>query len=348
MSSLTSPRRLSILSRSSTADSYIDPLDPNREELERFKKNKKEISNIIEKKKKKESKNAVYKDPIYGIPHCHEPALRVIMDKRDIYKQMNDSMRLMTRKSSLRLRKVQAGKPRYTHNRFDIETLLGSPLMCFPHFQEMASFLMKWFDTKESRRLEVTNKGLSQQAKYEAISKFCDSLFLLLQEAVRSNPLTPQPLSGIYKWFLNRDIMIQQSKQINLKTQDLPYILIELPSGEEVHVLKKNLDCNQVFPKDKFTPEYLSQIKTPPRQKKPKLQPIEEEVVMPVSKTRVLRGDSTIPLVREPKKEPLLYDKIDMKQLHQRLRRERQDEKDADKILKTFRRQATSSRDEPY
>ena len=315
--------------RESSQVSCSEKFDPSREEFERYKRTHTKKKLINSKNKKQE---AIYKDPIFGVAHNHDPTLQVIINKRDPIRQMNESMRQMTLKSQMRLKHVQNSKPRYMHTRFNIDALKSSPLMCFPHFEEMVKFLISWYNNRGRLKQEMAGRGISQQATFNAKERFCDSLFLLLQEASKANPLVPAPLAGIYKWFLNRDTMIQQSKQINLQSQDLPYILIELPNGEEVHVMKKNLDFNQVAPKQAFRTDNLMRVYDEAKV----IHDEEEEIIIereiPVSKARILRDVNIKPLPKEEKKDPLLYDKFDYHKLHERLKREREEEKEVDAI----------------
>jgi hypothetical protein len=325
-----SSRRNSALSGTSQSGKF----DPSREEFERYKK-------VHKKKKASKTENkmsaTLYRDPIFGIAHNHDPTIQVLINKRDPIKQMNDSMKQMTLKSQRRLRNAKSSVPRSVHTRFDVNVLATSPLMCFPHFEEMTKFLMQWYKNKEKRKNEVSNRGISQQAVFGATSKFCDSLFLLLQETSRTN-LDPAPLTGIYKWYLNRDTMIQQSKQINLQSQDLPYILIELPNGEEVHVMKKNLDFNQVAPKQAFKADNIMRVFDAAKI----IQEEEEEVAIdyetPKSRTIILRDVDLKPLPKEEKSDLFIYDKFYYAKFIERMKREREEEKEVDTIASNLRK----------
>ena len=279
-------------------------------------------------------KNEVYKDPIYGIPHFHDPALLRIIQKHDPNYQINQSMKAIALRSKQRVRAVSANKPKYLHTRFNIETLTTSPLMCFPHFQDMTNFLMNWFETKDKKEKELVTSN--QKLIFQEYAKFCNALFLLLQETARAQPLSPKPLIGIYSWYLQRDAIIYQSRSTTQQDQKSQFITIELTNGQVVEINKAYLDVNQVLANsDKWHDKALSQIG------KPIPPPVVEEKVIPKrtgSKiTRIIKDPILPKPIKQPQETFLLYEDFDYPALHKRLVEERQAEIDVDRLAKAER-----------
>ena len=275
------------------------------------------------------AKGDVYRDPIYGIPHFHDPAIMRIIQKHDPNYQINQSMKAIALKSQQRLRTVSVNKPRFLHRRFNIETLITSPLMCFPHFEDMTFFLMRWFKTKAQKEKELVTSN--QKATFSAMSKFCDSLFLLLQETARAAPLSPKPLIGIYNWYLQRDTIIYQARTQTTQDQKSEYITIELTNGDVVEIKKAFLDVKQVLISNEEVKKIIvdSFCKEEPRKE------VKETVVKKRSgskQTRILRDPIlTKPLPRS--NETFMYsDDFDYPAFHKKLVAERQAEKDVDRI----------------
>ena len=75
-------------------------------------------------------------------------------------------MRIITRKSVQRLKSIQGNKSRFFHTRFNIETLMTSPLICFPHFMDMIEFQKNLFLTRDEQEKQVMT--LFQCTKFEA------------------------------------------------------------------------------------------------------------------------------------------------------------------------------------
>lgn len=278
--------------------------------------------------KKKEDKE-VYKDPIFGIPHLHDPAIMRIVEKHDPYRQMNESMKLMARKSQLRLRAVQSSKPRFIHSRFNIDALTKSPLMCFPHFEEMTNFLEHWFTSKD--QMEASILTSNQRGTFIALSKFCDSLFLLLQETARASPISPAPLAGIYKWYLQRDTVINQSKNLNMPIQNENVTIIELPNGKKIEINNNDLNPRYILNRVTLTPDIIlrefDNVKvTPP----PVEEKVQQEKVM--KSTRILLHP-VVPTFKKKEEEPESdIDRFDYEKLHKRLQAERESEAEVDRI----------------
>lgn len=283
------------------------------------------------KSAKKKEDREVYKDPIFGIPHLHDPAIMRIVEKHDPYRQMNESMKLMARKSQLRLRAVESSKPRYIHTRFNIEALTKSPLMCFPHFEEMTNYLDQWFSSRQ--QMEASILTSNQRGTFIALSKFCDSLFLLLQETARASPISPAPLAGIYKWYLQRDTVINQSKNLNMPIQNENVTIIELPNGKKIEINNNELNPRYVLNKVTLTPEIImrefNSIKVAP----PPV--IEQKPPEQVHRTTRILIHPTFHEItkKEEEKEPE-EEKFDYELLHKRLQAERESEEEIDRITK--------------
>jgi hypothetical protein len=188
--------------------------------------------------------SAVYRDPIYGIPHFHDPGLTRIMRKHDPSYQISESMKLLFAKSDQRFRAIQGSKPRCLHSRFNIEALTTSPLLAFPHFMDMTDYLQRWFDTRDKRLKDAVT--LSQRATFEAQQNFSKALFLLLQEASRASPVSPKPLKGIYNWYLQRDSVINASRTVEKEVDLDADIIIELLDGDKIAVPRYVLDASKL------------------------------------------------------------------------------------------------------
>ena len=282
----------------------------------------------------KKKKDDVYRDPIYGIPHFHDPAILRIMQKHDPKYQINQSMKSIALKSRQRVKAVSSNKPRFLHTRFNIETLTTSPLMCFPHFQDMTSFLQTWFETRHQKEKELVTSN--QKLIFQELSKFCDALFLLLQETARAQPLNPKPLIGIYDWYLQRDAIIYQSRQTTQQDQKSQMITIELTNGQVVEINKAYLDVNQVLAgSDKWHEIAARNVHPPP----PK--PVVEEKVVPKrSGTHIARiiKDPVFPKpIQQPQETFLIYEDFDYPAFHKKLVEQREAEKDVDRLAKAER-----------
>ena len=275
------------------------------------------------------TKKEVYRDPIYGIPHFHDPAIARIMRKHDPNYHITESMKLIARQSAQRLKSVQGNKPRFLHTRFNIETLTTSPLMCFPHFVDMTEFLKSWFSTKSDREKQIVTS--TQRATFEAQNKFCDALFLLLQETVRASPISPKPLSGIYNWYLQRDAIINQTRTLTVNEGNQQYIVIELTNGQELKIDRRFLDINHVFKQNDFERAIES---TPNLYKQPK--PV-ERVDPPKKKinthvTRII-SDVSLPQALRKNNEPvLLSETFNYQRFHERLQEQRKQERETEII----------------
>jgi hypothetical protein len=152
-------------------------------------------------------------------------------------------MKIIFVKSDQRLRAIQGNKPKCLHTRFNMDTLTTSPLMGFPHFQDMTEYLSRWFASRDFRQKNVFTSH--QRATFQAQERFSRGLFLLLQESARAAPLSPKPLKGIYNWYLQRDSVINQSRTVERKTGLDEFIVIEMSNGQEVRVPRALLDGSQ-------------------------------------------------------------------------------------------------------
>lgn len=276
----------------------------------------------------------VYKDPIYGIPHFHDPALCRIIRKHDPSFQVSKSIKALYVKSQQRLKTVQANKPRYMHSAYNIETLRTSPLMCFPHFEEMTEFLNKWFETERKRQEDA--KTSTQIATFEAQKRFCKGLFLLLQETARAAPLSASPLKGIYNWFLQRDSVINQSRTIDKNQADEGYYVVEMMNGKKLRVHKSCFDINEITLDSILSPEQLEKLlQSIPTEEKPV---VEEEVKKP-DRPPVKIITETHP-VRIPKKPATFmeYEKtFDYDAFHKLMEGQRKSERETDLIAQKAR-----------
>lgn len=291
---------------------------------------------IITDSKRKEEKE-VYKDPIFGIPHLHDPAIMRIVEKHDPYKQMNESMKLMAKKSQQRLRAVKSAKPRFIHSRFNMDALKKSPLMCFPHFDEMTTYLDQWFTNRN--QMEASILTSNQRGTFIALSKFCDSLFLLLQETARASPISPAPLSGIYKWYLQRDTVINQSKNLNMPTQNENVTIIELPNGKKIEINNNDLNPKYILSRVTLTPEMILNEFDAVKKEPPLVERKVEKKKVTKSPT-ILLNPVVPPLKKredefEEKKEE---NKFDYAKLHKRLVAEREAEEEVDRMATALAR----------
>ena len=284
-----------------------------------------------------ESKNNddVYRDPIYGIPHFHDPAIARIHWKHDPSYQVSQAMKTIYIKSSQRLRSVSSNPPKFIHSRFNIETLQKSPLICFPHFQDMTNFLANWFSTRDAKRKEAVNSSL--RATYEAQNKFCDALFLLLQETSRASPISPKPLKGIYNWYLQRDSVISQTRTVEQKAGDDRFIVLELTDGRKIQVPRRYFDINQVFDRSMFDQESISK----------KMEEIPLETEPEVNVKTVKSRPHKVKLITSPKIPPKkkhqqttpnsFYEApFDYEAFHARMEEQRKSEREVDLMAKTL------------
>lgn len=277
----------------------------------------------------------VYKDPIYGIPHFHDPALCRIIRKHDPSFQVSKSIKTLYVKSQQRLKTVQANKPRYMHSAYNIETLKTSPLMCFPHFEEMTEFLSRWFETESKRQEDA--KTTTQIATFNAQKRFCKGLFLLLQETARASPLSPSPLKGIYNWYLQRDSVINQSRTIDKNQADEGYYVVEMMNGKKIRVPKSVFDFEEIKRQSILTPEQMDQLL---QSIQPDEKPVIEEEVKKPDRPPVTVITETHP-IRIPKKPATFieYDKtFDYNAFHQFMERQRQSERETDLIAQQARK----------
>jgi len=284
---------------------------------------KTENREIKTKKKPKE----IYKDPIYGIPHFHDPAISRVMTKHDPLYPVQKSIKQILVKSQQRLTAAKSKKPKYLHVSYSIDTLHQSPLMCFPHFVEMTQFLNNWFDIRDVRMKTVITS--TQRATFAAQNKFCDTLFLLLQETVRASPLTPKPLTGIYNWFLQRDNVIHQSRSIAQNSGDSQYIVIELMNGGELKIERRLLDVDQMLHQSIFSTDSAWELLS-----KPKTDTLENdrntESQQNVHRPRILT-DPCMPQVSKRQHESVLINEtFNYKQLHDEMDRRRREEKETE------------------
>jgi hypothetical protein len=132
-----------------------------------------------------------------------------------------------------------------------MDVLTTSPLRCFPHFEAMLTFLTQSSDSREERRSAAVT--LTQQATFEAEEKFGRGLFLLLQETARANPLSPKPLRYIYKWYLQRDSIINQSRSVERDPEDEEFLVIEFADGEKLRTPKALLSQGGVLDRGMFS-----------------------------------------------------------------------------------------------
>jgi hypothetical protein len=278
----------------------------------------------------------VYKDPIYGIPHFHDPALSRLILKHDPSHHVSESMKLIFMKSDQRLRSIHGNKPKYLHKRFNMDTLTTSPLMAFPHFQDMAGFLSRWFTTRDSRQQNAFTSH--QRATFEAQERFSRGLFLLLQESARAAPISPKPLKGIYNWYLQRDSVINQSRTIERKTGLDEFIVIELSNGQEIRVSRALLDGSQTAEiENLFDVEF---VKKTMKEIEVEVQPEPEIESTPIIERQVEVITST-GLPTQLKKGILSSNfrrpTFDFDQLHAELEGQRQNDKDVTAIAKIVR-----------
>jgi hypothetical protein len=266
-----------------------------------------------------------YRDPIFGIPHYHDPALNRLISKSTPSSVLDESIRLLDRSSTRHLRTLQAHRPRVLHRRFNICTLQNSPLMCFPHFEEMAAFLARWFESRELRKQAAITT--TQQATFEAQEQFCRGLFILLQEATRGAPVSPKPLRYIYRWYLQKDLIINQARAVERASSDDAFFVIELADGETIKISKGLIDSHRMFDTEMFESEAISrqlrEISVDPV-------PEEEEIVEEVVNThRAVIVTETFP-GRVAKRAPMIVrpgiHNFDYDSLHEELEAVRRDE----------------------
>jgi hypothetical protein len=157
-----------------------------------------------------------------------------------------------------------------------MEVLTTSPLRCFPHFEDMLVFLRQSFDSREERRSAAVTT--TQQATFEAEEKFCRGLFLLLQETARAHPLSPKPLRYIYKWYLQRDSIINQSRSIERDPEDEEFLVIEFADGEKLRTPKSLLWQAGVLDQGMFSdPEIARKMAMVPLDPPPPVEEVIEE-----------------------------------------------------------------------
>lgn len=289
----------------------------------------------MKKSTRPKKQQEVYKDPIYGIPHFHDPALCRIIRKHDPSFQVSKSIKTLYVKSQQRLKTVQANKPRYMHSAYNIETLRTSPLMCFPHFEEMTEFLSRWFETENKRQEDA--KTTTQIATFNAQKRFCKGLFLLLQETARASPLSPSPLKGIYNWYLQRDSVINQSRTIDKNQADEGFYVVEMMNGKKIRVPKSCFDYEEIKRQSILTPEQMDILL---QSIKPDEKPVVQEEVKEPDRPPVMVITETHP-IRIPKKPATFieYDKtFDYNAFHQLMERQRQSERETDLIAQHARK----------
>lgn len=291
-----------------------------------------QISPPSKKKKEKE----VYKDPIYGIPHFHDPALVRLQWRHDPSYHVSEAMKQIYRESTKRLKTIQANRPKYIHTRFNIETLLTSPLICFPHFLDMTNFLVRWFKTRDQRKSEAVNSSL--KATYEAQRKFCDALFLLLQETSRASPVSPKALKGIYNWYLQRDSVISQNRTFEQNRSDDKFVIVELIDGKKIYIPRRSFDIDQVFDQSLFDQSKIFkkmcdiELDPLPKQQSP------SEKILP-HQPRIITTPQTSPKKKHSQSLFHLqnYETFDYEIFHKRMEMERQSEKETDIIAQAIR-----------
>ena len=284
----------------------------------------------------KKSGREVYKDPVYGIPHFHDPALSRIMMKHDPSYQVSRSMKMIFVKSSQRLRAVRANKPKYLHTRFNIDTLLTSPLMVFPHFQDMTDYISRWFMNREARQRAALTSN--QKATFVAQERFVNSLFLLLQESARASPVSPTPLKGIYNWYLQRDSVIDSSRMVEKKVGLDEFFIIELSNGQEIRVPRnlvgpeRLLDLEEIFSEENI-------------EETMRVVPVHEDppppVIPPKIKKRnidIITKTSSVAVPRRLSSSSELNLKFDYDTFHKELVARRQAERDVDTIAENVRK----------
>jgi hypothetical protein len=191
-----------------------------------------------------------YRDPIFGIPHYHDPALNRLIEKHNPSSFLDEGIRILDRASMQHLNAVKAHQPKRLHTRFNTAVLCNSPLFCFPHFEEMANFLTGWFNTRNSRKAAAITT--TQQATFDAQEQFCKGLFVLLQETARAAPLSAKPVRHIYGWYLQRDAIINQSRAVERTTRDDGFFVIEMANGEMLKISKRLIDSTTLFDREMF------------------------------------------------------------------------------------------------
>ncbi|OHT02330.1 hypothetical protein TRFO_07154 [Tritrichomonas foetus] len=238
-------------------------------------------------------------------------------------------MKALYFKSQQRLKTVMANKPRYIHTAYNIETLRTSPLMCFPHFEEMTDFLSRWFDTEAKRQSEA--KTTTQIATFDAQKRFCKGLFLLMQETARASPLSVGPLKGIYNWYLQRDSVINQSRAIDKNTADEGYYVVEMINGKKIRVSKDCFDFDTIINKAIYSQEQMDAIIQSIQPDTP--EEVDEMTKKP-NRRKVTLVTETFPKRTMKKTTPSFeYDtKFDYDAFHAYMEEQRQAERDTDRI----------------
>jgi hypothetical protein len=140
----------------------------------------------------------------------------------------------------------------------------------------MLVFLIRSFESREERRSAAATT--TQQATFEAEEKFCRGLFLLLQETVRANPLSPKPLRYIYNWYLQRDSIINQSRSVERDPEDEEFLVIEFADGEKLRTPKSLLWQGGVLDRGMFSePEIARKMAMVPLDPPPLVEEVIEE-----------------------------------------------------------------------
>jgi hypothetical protein len=160
--------------------------------------------------------------------------------KHDPSYLVSKSMKHISVKSDQRLHALRGNKAKFLHARFNLDVLTTSPLMAFPHFQDMTAYLTRWFETRDERQKKALNSH--QRATFRAQERFSNGLFLLLQESARAAPVSPKPLKGIYNWYLLRDSVINQNTTVEKKTGLEEFVVIELSNGQEIRIPRMLID----------------------------------------------------------------------------------------------------------
>jgi hypothetical protein len=281
---------------------------------------------------RKQRPSTVYRDPIYGIPHFHDPGLSRIVMKHDPSYHVSESMKIIFVKSDQRLRAIQGNRPKYLHSRFNMDTLTTSPLMVFPHFQDMTAYLGRWFNDKDARQKSALTSH--QRATFQAQERFSNGLFLLLQESARAAPVSPKPLKGIYNWYLQRDSVINQSRTIEKKVGLDEFVVIELSNGQEIRVPRSLLDSSRIGEIESlFNPQALKrkleqiEIDPPPEIQTP-------PIAMRTKQTEVITSTTLAPTQKRGTSAMLKRPTFDFDQLHSELEEQRRSDRDVAAIAR--------------
>jgi hypothetical protein len=221
---------------------------------------------------------------------------------------------------------MQTHRPRVIHGRFNMTTLQNSPLMCFPHFAEMTTFLTRWFDSRDLRKAAALTT--TQQATFEAQEQFCKGLFILLQETARAAPVSPKPLRYIYSWYLQRDLIINQARAVERGPTDDAFFVIELANGDKIKIAKELIDSDRMFDTEMFEREAIARkLREIPVDPIPEEEDIVEEAVnthhaLVVTETFPGRVAKRTPRIVRPGLHNFDYDL-----LHEELEAARRDER---------------------